>query len=67
MQVARDRCKNGKPPKGRTHSRHDFVNWKLRCLRIWYKAACPPKEDLLIGGMFATVIIITIWLAARLL
>jgi hypothetical protein len=45
----------------------NFANWKIRWLRLWYEVARVPKEDLLIGGMFATVIVITIWLAARLL
>jgi hypothetical protein len=67
MQVTRDGSRDWKPPKTRTNSAHDFVSWKPRFLRMWYQVTRVPKEDLLIGGMFATVIMITIWLAARLL
>jgi hypothetical protein len=67
MQITGDGSHNCKSPKGSADSAHKFGSWRRKIFRIWYQLTRAPKEDLLIGGMFATVIIITIWLAARLL
>jgi hypothetical protein len=65
MQSIRDGSQNWEPAKGRTTSVLNIA--KVKCLGVLHRLGRLPKEDLLIGGMFATVIIITIWLAARLL
>jgi hypothetical protein len=64
MEISRDGSQNWESPKGWSNS---VLNWKVKGLQMWRNLSCIPKEDLLIGGIFATVIIITIWLAARLL
>jgi hypothetical protein len=66
MQITRDGSQKGQPPV-RGNPARKLVAWQVKGLRMWRDLSGMPKEDMLIIGMFAAVIIITVWLAARVL
>lgn len=53
--------------KIRSYPARKFAVWKVKSPRMWRDLCRVPKEDLLIAGMFAAVITMTIWLAMELL
>jgi hypothetical protein len=67
MQITGNEPHTLKPATRRARSARHFESWKFEWLRMWYEITRIPKEDLLILSIFGAVMIITIWLAARLL